>query len=362
MKVRYHRISNVDLKPPQGSMSDAGLADLRRDPVWAEHCYAFTTLRALPDGQLYIGTTHMNNRIFWRFDPKAKTFHDLGYAGHGTRYDIKIHRSLEFDAARNVLYGISAGLHNESEYFKAPGSQMFQFDLATGKIEMLGTPLPHEYTQTITLDPRRRLIYGFTYHTFAFYVFDVDKRKTIFHALPGSISHISAIDDAGCIWSTWGRNRHWIYKYDPQQNDIVWTKKRFPEGGQSYMYAGAGPIDCMLNGGDGYLYVALETGSLVRLDPKTGDSEYLGRPSPHPRMPALVQGEDGLFYGTCGDDWNVSVFTFDRRTRGFTILGRVACGEDRCFRPHDIALMGKTIYVAETDNPVRSGYLWEMTL
>lgn len=34
--------------------------------------------------------------------------------------------------------------------------------------------------------------------------------------------------------------------------------------GGTDMYPGTGPIDCMLNGGDGYLYVALETGSVTR--------------------------------------------------------------------------------------------------
>ena len=52
------------------------------------------------------------------------------------------------------------------------------------------------------------------------------------------------------------------------------------------IYPGAGPIDYMLNGGDGYLYVAPETDSLVRMDPRTIEFDHLGRPSPAPRIPA----------------------------------------------------------------------------
>jgi len=360
MKVNYYSISDTKLKFEGKGLSDADAETLRKSDEVMENFYSYTTLRAHKDGKLYIGTTNMKNRIFWSFDPATKLFEDLGYDKIGDYHDIKIHRSLEYDPMKNVFFGISSGLHGENEYLKAPGSQIFSYDLKTKKLEFIGRPLEHEYTQTIRFDPKRRLLYGFTYHTFSFYVFDVDKRETIYHAMPGSISHISAIDDSGCIWGTWCRNTHYIFKYDPAKNDIEWTRKKFPEGGYSYMYPGAGPIDCMLNAGDGFLYVALETGSLVRMDPETIEFDYLGRPSVHPRMPALVIGDDGLFYGTCGDDWNVSIFTFDRKTRGFNIIAKVGCKDERCFRPHDIALIGEKIYVGETDNPQRTGYLWEV--
>ena len=128
------------------------------------------------------------------------------------------------------------------------------------------------------------------------------------------------------------------------------------------MYPGAGPIDCMLNGGDSYLYVALETGSLVRMDPRTIEFQHLGRPSPSPRIPALIMGDDGMLYGTCGDDASVSVFRFDRDTREFDIIARLAKDEEKCFRPHDMARVDNRIFVGETDNPGRSGYLWEVEL
>ncbi len=362
MKISYFSISGLDVHFADRRLTDAGAEALGQDPRLAEANYSFTTLRAHHDGNLYLGTTHMRNRILWVFDPRGNRFADLGYAALGAAYDIKIHRSLEFDARDNAFYGVSSGLHTEQDYFKAPGAAVFRYRVATREIEPLGIPLPHEYTQTITFDPRRRLLYGFTYHTFSFYVFDVDRRETVFRALPGSISHYSALDDDGCIWSTWGRNRHFLFKYDPARNDIEWTRKRFPEGGHSYMYPGAGPIDCMVNGGDGFLYVALETGSLVRLNPKDATFEYLGRPSPHPRMPGLVLGPDGLFYGTCGDDGHVKVFAFNRATRGFTILAELASGSVSCFRPHDIAILDGALYVGETDNPTRPGYLWKIDL
>ncbi len=362
MKVNYYSISDPNLDLKTNGLNDTDAETLLAHPLVAENYFSITTLRPHHNGKLYVGTTHMKNRILWSFDPETKTFDDLGYSRIGGQYDIKIHRSLEYDPARDVFYGVSSGLHTEAKYFDVPGSEIFEYNPKTGDITFLGRPLPHEYTQTITFDPVRRLLYGFTYHTFAFYVFDVDRRKTIFHALPGSISHISALDDTGCIWSTWGRNLHYIYKYDPALNAIEWTKKKFPEGGHSYMYPGAGPIDCMVNGKDGFLYVALETGTLVRMDPAHLEFESLGRPSPYPRMPALVLGQDGLLYGTCGDDGNVRVFCFDRKTQKYSILGELVSSSARCFRPHDLAILGNTIYVGETDNPDRTCYLWEMIL
>ena len=363
MRVTYHRIADIAQLPDKKSLSDIDTSTISKgNRDLKENLFSLTTLRSHSDGWLYIGTTNFANRILWRYDPDSSQFQDLRYQDIAHPRDIKIHRSLEWDPVNEVMYGVSSGLHHENEYFQSPGAAIFTYDPATKEYESLGIPLPHEYTQSIALDPKRRLLYGFTYHTFSFYVFNVDTRETIYHSLPGSISHISAIDDDGCIWSTWGRDIHWIYKYDPAKNDITWTRKKFPEGGRSYMYPGAGPIDCMLNGGDGYLYVALETGSLVRMDPRTVEFEYLGRPSPAPRMPALIMGDDGMFYGTCGDDSNVSVFKFDRGTRGFEIIARLVVDDERCFRPHDIARMGDRIFVGETDNPKRSGYLWEVEL
>lgn len=74
----------------------------------------------------------------------------------------------------------------------------------------------------------------------------------------------------------------------------------------------------------------------------------------------MVNAVYGLFYGTCGDNWNVKFFVFNRQTRGFSIIGNVADGKTHCYRPHDIAMINGRIYVGETDNPKRSGYLWEI--
>ena len=109
MKVSYHRISDVDIDVSTMQMEDADLDVLRDDPLIAEHNYSFTTLRAHDDGKLYLGMTHMGNRILWCFDPADQSFEDLDYPRIADEFDIKIHRSLEYDRARDVFYGVSLG-------------------------------------------------------------------------------------------------------------------------------------------------------------------------------------------------------------------------------------------------------------
>ena len=133
------------------------------------------------------------------------------------------------------------------------------------------------------------------------------------------------------------------------------------EGMANIMYQGAGPVDCMINGGDGYLYIGTTGGTLVRLDPKTAEVKYLGKPYPFRRMPGLTTWKDGLLLGVVGDGGSSFLFTYDRETGTFRDLGSIVAEEGLAlYRPHDLAIWGdKTIYIAETDVPERSGYLWE---
>jgi hypothetical protein len=130
------------------------------------------------------------------------------------------------------------------------------------------------------------------------------------------------------------------------------------------MYHGAGPIDSMLNGGDGFLYLGSEKCEVYRLNPRTAEVAYLGKPLPATRLPGLCLSDDGLLYGVGGNDNNVSVFTYDRKSRVFNVLGtlRDPRDGDPCFRPHDIIKVGDSLFLGETDNPRRSDCLWECKL
>jgi hypothetical protein len=89
---------------------------------------------------------------------------------------------------------------------------------------------------------------------------------------------------------TWNHLRHHLYKYDPSARKITFFQHGTPNAPKeaNIMYVGAGPVDVMINGGDGYLYIGTAGGSLCRLDPKTAQVDYLGRPAPTQRLPGLV--------------------------------------------------------------------------
>jgi hypothetical protein len=146
------------------------------------------------------------------------------------------------------------------------------------------------------------------------------------------------------------------------------------------MYAGAGPVDSFINGGDGFLYVGTEKAEFYRIDAKSGEVTFLGKPTTANRLPALRLGEDGLIYGTAGDDYNCNIFTYDRSSGAFKNLGVIKETEvavakraanpgtkdiasgPRLYRPHDFIILASKLYVGETDNHDRSNYLWECEL
>ena len=121
----------------------------------------------------------------------------------------------------------------------------------------------------------------------------------------------------------------------------------------------------MINGGDGFIYIGATTGELVRLDPRTAQVDYLGKPVPGKRLPCLMLGPNGLLYGAGGSDGDCHRFSYDRRQSRFTLLGPIQDESTglKCVRVHDICQTADgTFYMAETDTPGRSSYLWECRL
>lgn len=363
-QITAHPIIHYDLK--QAPLIDSAPTEWRNNPYVQKHYFAFTTLRYnSQDGLLYCGVTNFGNDILYRFDLKTKRFESMEYfkAPFAEKYDIKLHRSIEL-AKDGTLYGATSCLHDVDERKAGVGGKVFRFDPKTRAYTLLAIPKEHDYIQTITLDEPRDMIYGFTYPVFEFFAYSLGQNQILFRNYMASISHISAVDDAGCFWGTWGQGRHHLFKYDPSRNDVTYFKHGFPEKCRSLMYPGAGPIDCMVNGRDGFLYVATENATLYRLNPKDGAVEFLGKPFPGTRMPGLILGDDGLLYGSGGDDNECIAFTYDRSRRTFASLGKIQGGERKvpCFRSHDIAKIGNTLFVAETDNPTGTSFLWECTL
>jgi len=337
-----------------------------KNPRMFENSVAFCCLLNHPDGGLYCGLTRFNGDVFYRFDVHAKKFESLGYQKISEPFECKIHRSLEL-ASNGVIYGATACLHYENYRLEAPGGALFRYDPGNRQLTRLGVPVAHDYIQTITLDDTRQLIYGQTYPVFKFFVYHVADGRVDNFDFTGSISHISALDDQGGFWSTWNGANHWLFRYDPEEGKVRWFRHGLPnaKADSNIMYPNAGPIDSMVNGGDGWLYAGTCGGSLCRIHAESARVEYLGHPAPTRRMPGLKNFRDDLLLGCCGDEDGGCLFIYNKKNKHFDVLGPIIDSRTglSLYRTHDLEIGSNGhIFVGETDVPNRSGYLWEIEL
>ena len=363
MKVVKHVMRKLG-HPVSRPLRTMGYRDFTSNEDWKNNLISFTSLAYHPERKTVIcGMTSFNNDLMVEFDPAGGSFKDLAYGREAEKFEIKIHRSLHLDRKGNA-YGATACLHREDQRLEAKGGRIFYYDFEAGKYDFLGIPVLHDYIQTITVDEERGLIYGVTYPVFEFFAFDIRARTVRFRQYMGSAPHIMALDDKGGVWSTWNTRTHNLFRYDPDTNSVQYfNHSLMPGQGADLMYPGAGPIDMMLNGGDGLLYVGCATGDLLRIHPETAEVEYLGRPTPERRMPALEVGPDGRIYGISGFYGKCHLFAYDREKRNFEDFGLITDGEDQLYIGHDICFAeGNRIFAGETDTEERAGYLWECVL
>jgi len=353
----------MGLASAQSTETIAGsyLETMERNEDYYHNLISFTTVEYNHDtGLVYCGITAADNDILWTFDPETKKFNSLHYENIGERFDVKIHRSLIIDND-GMMYGATAGLIEPFEYLDAPGGKVFSLNPETNEIKILSIPCPHEYIQTIAMDKKRKIIYGFTWPGHKFFRYDIKTNKSINFEWMGSHPHIPAVDDTGNLWGQWsqaGSSSANLLKYNPETNRIEFLRKSLPR----VYTADTGAIDGMLNGKDGYIYIGTVSGALMRLDPKNIEIKYLGKPYPGTRLAGLCIGKDGLIYGGGGENYNTYIFTYDREKEKFKTIGRVYDSEinDACVIVHHITITeDRTVYAAETDNLERSGFLWE---
>jgi hypothetical protein len=358
--VKYHILRDVQQHQLVADDTRASLSD----PDLLHNRIAFVCLLTHPDGNIYCGLTSADSNILAKYDPRTERFVDLGYGKVAEPNEVKIHRSLEL-ASDGTIYGATATLYTLDKRLQAPGGALFHYDPVSGAIRKLCIPCPRDYPQTITLDEKRQRIYGMTYPVFKFFVYHMDDGRVEDYDYMGSITHIGCVDDDGCYWGTWDADKHFLFKYDPVVGRIVYFNHGLPEGVTfaNVMYRGAGPCDGMINGGNGYIYIGTTGGTLCRLDPKTARVDYLGRPYPTRRMPGLKILDERRILCAGGDEAGGFLAIYDIKTNGWNLLGPIQDEKTGLvlYRVHDLALSldKKTAYIAETDVPTRSGYLWE---
>ena len=314
--------------------------------------------------KVYLGLTDMENDLLYTFDPADSSFETCEFRRIADKYDVKIHRSLVLDEDGSIL-GATAGLHGVPDRSKARGGKVFRYRPGDNSLDLLAEPVDRDYIQSILHDPKRKAIYGFTYPIGHFFVLDLETGESS-SQLIDSYPHLAAMDDEGCVWATWGKGNS-LFKYDPERDEIDWHKVGLPRLTVSHLAASPtdpGQADCMINGNDGNIYIGSVSGGLYRLDPVNVAVEYLGKPLTGLRMAAMAIGPDGLIYAIGGMKEGTRLFSYDRKDGRFVIHGPIQDPDGQCpYITHHVVMSDpRTFYSGETDNPERSGFLWEAVL
>ncbi|KKK49626.1 hypothetical protein LCGC14_3133170, partial [marine sediment metagenome] len=249
-------------------IAEAFLDAEKSDEEVRQKRYSITSLQADPEHRaLFCGCTNMAGHILKRFDPATGTFEDLGFSEVADANSVKIHKGLWLDEAEDALYFGVASLSPIPKLIGSGGGRLMRYDIASGRFETLGVPVAENYIQATCYDARRKLMYSFHEPSHCFAVWSIADGKLVRAHHMDSIVHVTDIDDDGGVWGTWGGN-HAFFRYDPDAD-----KMEFPDGcslpngraAANIMYYGGGPVDCMINGGDWYMYIATAVCELYRL-------------------------------------------------------------------------------------------------
>jgi hypothetical protein len=349
-----------------GRSDEEIVQQLRHNPELRKKRFSFVSLCVHPGrGTLFAGTTNTGHDLLVELDPKTGAYRSCEYAKVSTEHEVKIHRGLWLDEKEDALYFATSTLSPLAQTHKAAGAPLVRYDIKKDSFDLLARPRQGEYIQATVYDGARKLLYYFGIPTLCFGVYDLKKKKVLHDISVESIPHISALDDDGGCWGTAGQH-HVFFRYHPEKDEFEFFDGQcaMPTArqGSNIMYLGAGPVDSMINGGDGFLYVGTALGELYRLNPRTQEVRFLGKPHWENRIQGLTLAPDGLIYGA-GGRRETFLFSYDRKTNAFNVLSDlVAPDGKRCTYPHDIVAMNGALYIGETDTPKRSGYIWEVTV
>lgn len=337
-----------------------------------------------PNGLLYCGLTSFANQVLISFDPDTKKFIDLEYQSRDIceRFDVKIHRSFESDGQGNILMAM-AGLHDPKVNPEAEGGRLLRLYPDSGEIEVLGRPMPRDYIQTFAYDHHRRIFYGNGYPLRKTFRFDLDSEKTI--ELEEDIyAHKSRCDSEGNLWELSRVNTRPIHHVPEEDLEMMRTYfettdripllyKYNPDDGYQFFDEGlplvSGGAQTLANGldvGDGGMYLSTNRGGLYRVDKATGQVDEIAF-HPGGRLEGIAYDKNrGLLFLGGGTFYLTHVFVVDvEKRRVITPFWPLADTDQnvRCIIVHDLTVTQRNghylVHIGETDNPNRSGYLWE---
>ena len=372
-RVTAHKIYDAKFDNWQSEVHDKWTYDdFIAAPKYKKEWVSVTSLLSYEKTRsIFLGIGSFSAELLWRFDRDTGKITSMGYEKVADKYDAKFHRSMELDG--DVLYAAPALFHDPDKQFEAPGARVIAYDIPSGKFEFLGLPAPKVYAQSIALDKKRKIIYGFGLFPEVFWSFDLKTRESKQIAFLGSSfelgqSHNPVIDAKGRVWGTYGIIRAFAYQtgpdsirlfcYDPDNGHMEFYKHGLP----GLHSDDKGKADTAHSDPDGYIYFGTTEGCLARLDPETAVVTPLWHKDGCRRLAGLVRHPDGLLYGTVGEHEMMSVFAFDTKTDKLVWEAPICdeAGQSPVRIHHLIVTQDGRLFGGENDNNVRSSYLWEI--
>ena len=202
--------------------------------------------------------------------------------------------------------------------------------------EDLGIPVEGEGIFTIRGSNDKSKIYGLSYPSGYFFVYDIDSKKTKIYedlALKESVSNSMydqfsleakdllsnelIVDDRGLVYGSLPFGK--LFYFDPNTETLNELEQELPEvwGRRSL-----GQVQAWLKTKSGKLYGANHAdGQLFELDPKTKGIKNIGKPIMMHGIIGLVEGADNKIYGVAGEKPGYAhLFSYDEK-EGFKDYG-----------------------------------------
>jgi len=217
--------------------------------------------------------------------------------------------------------GIIRALWNDVEkrYSNYKGGHLYKFDFSKEKrewiepeddcnVEDLGIPVQNNGIYNMTINNKRKEIYGITYPYGHFFIYDLETekftdmgeiyKKKIFggpNRTLRSISRAIIIDDNDFVYGS--ADDGVIFRYNPRENKIENLSVKIP----SVYYS---VVEALVKDENGIIYGGTSEGYLFRFNPEKMKLASIGKPLAQLRIRGLAIGKNGILYGIAGERIN----------------------------------------------------------
>lgn len=344
---------------------------------------AITSMLLGKDGNVYAGLTG-NGNVLARINTSDDSVENLGRIFPERKNMVpvfdKIHNSLVEGPDGEIYIGQGLNIDWHASPYDCDlsaygGGHLFRYDIDTGKLEDYGVQVPFNSIHGMTIDKKRRIIYGYTIPDNHFFIHYLDDhRVTDKGKISNYSSHNLVCGQDGTVYGGYFGNISWnggavgdaakkkfsfygtyLFKYHPTDDRFVRTEELVVYGDEFDIFSNKG-IDGWTCASDGTIYGGTAVGGMIfKVDEKSGKVTPLGKPVVTPRVSGLKEGKDGKIYITTGFP-NMHLVSFNPKTGDFTDHGSVNPDRELCYF-HGIAILDDgTIYVGETDSYIPEVY------